>query len=322
MKLAATTLLFLACCACKACAASDLKRVLVTGFLPFNQYPINPSGDVARLLNGTCLVYHSDSICFDGFVLPVNVTGSSLVSLMIDNAVKGHGDFLYDAVVHMGLEDEAKGLRLETFALNQAVPDNTTFGTTLAAMCLNNSDYDQPTAPPAVDGAPCELPTTADLGRLSLEEALRSTGVSSAQRRAFILEGLLQPAAARGCCCCAASPFSQFVLSVVQKCGHLLLQRCVAATWENTFAFCSQQMQRKCCLQIICCYHSFAFWRSFPRSETLFRTLEAIRRLKFSTPSGRLLPAIFVHLPDYNALPQSDMVRLIQGLGAQMALLQ
>jgi hypothetical protein len=54
----------------------------------------------------------------------------------------------------------------------------------------------------------------------------------------------------------------------------------------------------------------------------LFRTLEAIRRLKFSTQSGRLFPAIFVHLPDYDALPQSDMVKLIQGLGAQMALLQ
>jgi hypothetical protein len=57
-------------------------------------------------------------------------------------------------------------------------------------------------------------------------------------------------------------------------------------------------------------------------SDTLFRTLEAIRRLKFSTRSGRLLPAIFVHLPDYDALPQADMVKLIQALGLQMALMQ
>jgi hypothetical protein len=54
-------------------------------------------------------------------------------------------------------------------------------------------------------------------------------------------------------------------------------------------------------------------------SETLFRTLEVIRRLKFSTRSGRLLPAIFVHLPDYEALAQCDMVKLVQALGAQMA---
>ena len=57
-------------------------------------------------------------------------------------------------------------------------------------------------------------------------------------------------------------------------------------------------------------------------SETLFRTLEAIRRLKLSTRSGRLLPAIFVHLPDYEALPQADMVQLIRALGLQMAAMQ
>ena len=189
MKIAASALLVLAVCATAACAASDQKRVLVTGFLPFNQYPINPSGDVSRQLNGTCLVNQSDSVCFDGLVLPVNVTGSSLVSRMIEDAVSGQGDFAYDAVIHMGLEDVAKGLKLETFAINQAVPDNVTFGAPLAAGCLNNSDYDQPTAPPAVPGAPCELPTTVDLGRLVLEEALLVTSLSAAQRRAFILEG-------------------------------------------------------------------------------------------------------------------------------------
>jgi hypothetical protein len=29
-----------------------------------------------------------------------------------------------------------------------------------------------------------------------------------------------------------------------------------------------------------------------------------------------------VHLPDYSALPQSEMVKLIQALGVQMALMQ
>jgi hypothetical protein len=54
----------------------------------------------------------------------------------------------------------------------------------------------------------------------------------------------------------------------------------------------------------------------------LFRTLEAIRRLMLSTRSGRLLPAVFVHLPAYEALPQADMIKLIQALGSQMAMMQ
>lgn len=147
------------------------------------------SGDVSRLLNGTCSLHQTDSICFDGLVLPVNVTGSSQVSLMIQDAVRARRDFVYDAIIHMGLEDVARGLKLETFALNQAVPDNVTFGMhSRLASCLNNSDYDEPTAAPAVRGAPCELPTTADLGRLLLEEALRSTALSSARRDAYLLE--------------------------------------------------------------------------------------------------------------------------------------
>jgi pyrrolidone-carboxylate peptidase len=190
MKFFSCAFIAFACFAVANCAGNNQKRVLVTGFLPFRQYPVNPSGDVSRQLNDTCLTQQADIICFDGLVLPVNVTGSSLVSLMIEAAADGRRDFAYDAVIHMGLEDVAKGLKLETFALNQAVPQNTTFEIRpLVAACLNNSDYDQPTAAPAVAGAPCELPTTADLGRLKLEEALYSAGVSDARRRAFMLEG-------------------------------------------------------------------------------------------------------------------------------------
>jgi hypothetical protein len=190
MKVVFCAFIALTCFAVASCAVQHQKRVLLTGFLPFDQYPVNPSGDVSRQLNGTCSTQQTETVCFDGLVLPVNVSGSSLVALMIEAAADGRRDFAYDAVVHMGLEDVAKGLKLETFALNQAVPQNATFGARpLAATCLNNSDYDQPTAPPAVAGAPCELPTTADLGRLALEEALHSAGVSDARCRAFILEG-------------------------------------------------------------------------------------------------------------------------------------
>jgi hypothetical protein len=220
MKTVVEALLFVAIFAAGTCTEQIDKRVLVTGFMPFKQYPVNPSGDVSRLLNGTCSALPTGTVCFDGLVLPVNTTGSSRVALMIEDAAS---DFMYDAVVHMGLEDVAKGLKLETFALNQAVPDdNSTLGMRiLVASCLNNSDYDQPSAAPAVPGAPCELPTTADLGRLTLEEALRSTSISSSQRRAFILEG--------DCICCVLMAVlllvSYIFISVVQKCWYLLLQR-------------------------------------------------------------------------------------------------
>jgi pyrrolidone-carboxylate peptidase len=212
-------LLVAALCAAATCSKTTQKRVLVTGFLPFDQYPVNPSGDVARQLNGTCSVFQGDTVCFDGIVLPVNVTGSSLVALMIDDAAKAHGDFLYDAVLHMGLEDIAKGLKLETFALNQAVPANATFGMrSPVASCLNNSDYDEPTAPPAVAGAPCELPTTVDLGRLKLEQALHATSVSKTQILQWLLEGrrTWRP--------CDALTHA-VLASVVQERRNLLLQR-------------------------------------------------------------------------------------------------
>ena len=121
-------------------------RVLITGFEPFGGYDYNPSGDVAQALAGTCMNYtfiknHVLShiyTCFDGWVLPVNSTGSSTVS----NILLSGEPFLYDAVLHLGLEDVAKGLKLETFAVNQlAEPD----GTEPVSFCYNNSDYDQPT---------------------------------------------------------------------------------------------------------------------------------------------------------------------------------
>jgi hypothetical protein len=150
-------------------------RVLVTGFEPFGGYDYNPSGDVALALAGTCMNYtymNKDNTienvhtCFDGWVLPVDSAGSSRVA----NVLTSGEPFPYDAILHLGLEDVAKGLKLETFALNQlAEPDGSE---PQGSVCLTNSNYDQPTAPPAVPGAQCELPTTANLGRLSLEEAL------------------------------------------------------------------------------------------------------------------------------------------------------
>jgi hypothetical protein len=98
---------------------------------------------------------------------------------------------------------------------------------------------------------------------------------------------------------------------------------------HTCLSFDVQVTRSDCCYSPTLIAHNFVFQclvarslRSSSRSETLFRTLEAIRRLNFSTRSGRLLPAVFVHLPDYVSLPQPDMVKLIQGLGMQLSLLQ
>ncbi len=100
-----------------------MTRVLITGFEPFAGYDYNPSGDVAKLLSGTCMNFtqiRNNEIlnietCFDGWVLPVSHDGSNKISdLLLSGA-----DFPYDAILHLGLEDVAKGLKLETFAINQ-----------------------------------------------------------------------------------------------------------------------------------------------------------------------------------------------------------
>jgi pyrrolidone-carboxylate peptidase len=141
-------------------------RVLVTGFGPFLGYEVNPSGDVAAALNGRCLPYRDLKVCFDGIVLSVDEAGANTVSDMLLSGVAS-----WDAVLHLGLEDSAKGLKLETFAVNQ-LAEPTEGASAEGATCLNNSNYDQPTGVPAVPFASCEMPVTADLGRLSLEEAL------------------------------------------------------------------------------------------------------------------------------------------------------
>ena len=159
-------------------------RVLVTGFEPFGGYDYNPSGDVAEALAGTCMNYtyvnkdvtENVYTCFDGWVLPVDHEGSSTVSHQMYS-----GDaFPYDAVLHLGLEDVAKGLKLETFAINQLAEPN---GSEPAeTFCLTNSNYDQPTGPAAVPGAQCELPTTGHLGRISLTEAVDYASPAASRR--------------------------------------------------------------------------------------------------------------------------------------------
>jgi hypothetical protein len=87
---------------------------------------VNPSGDVAAYLSGRC-IHYTDTwkqkqqklhVCFDGVVLPVNSTGSCHVAKLLSSHAGDASDFPYQAILHLGVEDVAKGLKLETFAIN------------------------------------------------------------------------------------------------------------------------------------------------------------------------------------------------------------
>lgn len=285
-----------------AISVNQEARVLITGFVPFLDYDTNPSGDVATQLNGQCLNYTSLvkksavnlHVCFDGWVLPVNTTGSSLVAdLLLQGA-----PFPYDAVLHLGLEDVAKGLKLETFAINQLAEDTSSLSSTslthslaaaLSTTCLNSSDYDQPTGTPAVPGASCEMPTTADLGRLSLQEAFR-----------FALDEN----------CRASNPehpdgekrnhCASSALDIVRSSPHLTetSKKQLTATLREAW---SRNAGTYYC------------------NETLFRTLQAIREKQLRVQSGALMPALFTHLPNYDAMTLDEMSLLVSHIAAQLA---
>ncbi|OLQ06855.1 Pyrrolidone-carboxylate peptidase [Symbiodinium microadriaticum] len=112
-----------------------LAAILLTGYNPWGNLTQNPSGEVAAALNGSIveqLVVHS---------LRVDVT--ELGVLEAQDVVERGG---WDAVVHLGFEDEAKGLKLETMAAN--------------VRALHKGKV-------APEG-PQLLPTTSDLGAVAL----------------------------------------------------------------------------------------------------------------------------------------------------------
>ena len=154
MRFRALVLVLGALASSLAAAAGDHrspKKVLVTGFGPFRNFTDNPSGDVALLLNGTC---HDDaSFCIEGMKLPVDDAGVRFVEteLTIGNPEGWSG------IIHLGLENKAKGLKVEVAALNNRASDNRT----------------------VVGDGPTILPTTLDLGNLRLPRALLSALANS-----------------------------------------------------------------------------------------------------------------------------------------------
>eukprot|EP00927_Polykrikos_kofoidii_P048804 TRINITY_DN43000_c0_g1_i1.p1 TRINITY_DN43000_c0_g1~~TRINITY_DN43000_c0_g1_i1.p1 ORF type:complete len:361 (+),score=41.24 TRINITY_DN43000_c0_g1_i1:58-1140(+) len=121
-------------------------QVLLTGFGPFKNISHNPSEAIARRLGPDCddvavsptpgSVLSSREftrICWHTRILPVNETGAVWTTEHLrelwDRRVHGHvvdgsdGSIPYDAVVHLGVEDFAKGLKLEIAASNTLASD-------------------------------------------------------------------------------------------------------------------------------------------------------------------------------------------------------
>lgn len=92
-------------------------------------------------------------VCFSSLLLPVNETGATRPAEVLMSGEAQN----YDAVVHMGLENGAKGLKLETVGVNA-------LGSRMSEKF------------PAVPGAPLLLPITADLGNLMIPELLDELG--------------------------------------------------------------------------------------------------------------------------------------------------
>ncbi len=126
---------------------SGSKRVLVTGFLPFADNEVNPSLLVAKRLNNTC----DKGVCFEGLIVEVTPNGVARAASYIN-------EHDYDGVLMMGLENSAKGLKLEVVAQN--IEQTATGHGWANDIPLN--------ATPAIADGPRMLATTAPLERISL----------------------------------------------------------------------------------------------------------------------------------------------------------
>jgi pyroglutamyl-peptidase len=88
--------------------------LLLTGFAPFNGGHINPSGEVARRLDGSLV----GDVRVVGRVLPVSFARlPALIAALLDELIDEGGPA---AVLGMGLAGGEPAIRLEQFAINRA----------------------------------------------------------------------------------------------------------------------------------------------------------------------------------------------------------
>lgn len=146
-------------------AVAPRLRVLVTGYLPFANMTTNPAADVAAALNRSCV----HGVCFEGVGLPVDRAGAMHVASTLSQ-LPSRSPAPWDAVVHLGFESIAQGLRVEVAAAN-VLSNDSVHGWSVDVPCnkSNSSQYNE-----IVPGGPCLLATTAALDRVFLDESSAS----------------------------------------------------------------------------------------------------------------------------------------------------
>uniref|UniRef100_A0A7S3JRC4 Pyroglutamyl-peptidase I n=1 Tax=Aureoumbra lagunensis TaxID=44058 RepID=A0A7S3JRC4_9STRA len=141
----------------------EKRMVLVTGFERFNNILVNPSLVAAMSLNGTCGPHY----CIESHILSVDSNGAKWPASRLHK---------YIAVLHLGFEDVAKGLKIEIMAKN------------LLGSTSNPSwGFDDPCTKEsaAIENGPCLQVTTAPLDRLILPSTNETNEVWSRDAGAF-----------------------------------------------------------------------------------------------------------------------------------------
>ena len=138
-------------------------RVLLTGYAAFDRKSDNPSGDIAKALNGTC----TQHFCIESLVLSVDTHGASVVSKLLSatNSSK------WDAILHMG-EDIPAMFTHTTHAHIELAAYNVKSHTSLLHRA-NTSTSSWPSNK-LIKEAQDILPATADASSLAAVAALPS----------------------------------------------------------------------------------------------------------------------------------------------------
>ena len=127
--------------------------ILLTGFEPFGTFPINPSGEVAKALDGRAF----GAEIVRGVVLPVHHReAAAAVARLVDETTPR-------AIVHLGLAGERARIALERVAVN-----------VMDFEIADNAGY-RATGEPCVSGGPVAYFSTLPLG--AMLEALIADGV-------------------------------------------------------------------------------------------------------------------------------------------------
>lgn len=105
---------------------------------------------VAKALHQTC----DERVCWEGWTLPVDRDGAKRVE---DEISRRNFTIPWDAIIHLGLEDTSKGMKLEMMAMN-----------VLASETGPGWNRDLPCGyHPIAVNQDCLLPTTAPLNRIN-----------------------------------------------------------------------------------------------------------------------------------------------------------